>query len=500
MGRGIVQLFAQAGRPVRFYDSRTGAADEAVEFVSRMLRRAADKGTLSTEEMAATVARIQPCRTLGELSGCELIVEAIVEDLGAKARLFAELEALVPAETLLASNTSSFLIAEIASGCQRPERVAGLHFFNPVPLMKLAEVVPGVRTGPHTVQRLVEMLAATGHRPVIAADQPGFLVNHAGRGLYTEGLRILEEGAASAVDVDRVLRDACGFRMGPFELMDLTGLDVSGPVMESIYSQFHHEPRFRPSSLVRPRIAAGLFGRKSGDGFYSYQNDRRIELPEPPPPAITTTAVWVDPEDDAQGKLAICLAAAGAQLAESPYRAGTIIAIQPVGEDATHACAQRGLDARRSVAIDPFTPIERRRTLMLTCATTASARTAAHALLAADGTPVTVVNDSSGFIAQRVLATIVNIGCNLVQRRIASVEDLETAIPLALGYPHGPLGWGDRLGPARIQRVLQRMFDLSGDPRYRTSPWLRRRVELGLPLITPETPRMEGQEFRTAEQ
>jgi 3-hydroxybutyryl-CoA dehydrogenase len=500
MGRGIVQLFAQAGSPVRFFDSRAAAAEEAADFVVRMLRRAADKGALSPAELAAAVARVQPCRTLEELSGCELIVEAIVEDLPAKARLFAQLEALVPTETLLASNTSSFLIAEIASACQRPERVAGLHFFNPVPLMKLTEVVPGVRTAPQTVRRLLAMLAVTGHHAVVAADQPGFLVNHAGRGLYTEGLRILEEGAASAADVDRVLREACGFRMGPFELMDLTGLDVSGPVMESIYTQFQQEPRFRPSSLVRPRIAAGLFGRKSGAGFYSYENERRIDVPEPAPPARTPCSVWVDAEDDAQGKLAACFAAAGAQLAESPYRAGTIIAIQPVGDDATHTCAQRGLDARRCVAVDPMTPIDRRRTLMLTCATTAGTRAAAHALLAADGTPVTTINDSAGFIAQRVLANIVNIGCNIVQRRIASVDDLETAVPLALGYPHGPLTWGDRMGAARILRILERMFDLSGDPRYRTSPWLRRRAELGLPLTTPEAPRMEGQEFRTAEQ
>jgi 3-hydroxybutyryl-CoA dehydrogenase len=455
---------------------------------------------LSPAEMTATVARIQPCRALDELSDCALIVEAIIEDLPTKLRMFGQLEALVAADALLVSNTSSFLIAEIGAACRNPERVAGLHFFNPVPLMKLVEVVPGIRTSPQTVQRLLAMIVATGHRAVVAADQPGFLVNHAGRGLYTEGLRILEEGVASVADVDRVLREACGFRMGPFELMDLTGLDVSGAVMESIYTQFHHEPRFRPSTLVRPRLAAGLIGRKSGAGFYRYENDRRIDEPESPAPPITTRAVWVHPEDDPRGTLAACFAAAGAERAESPYRSETLIAIQPVGEDATHVCAQRGLDARRSVAIDPLTPIDRRRTLMLTSATTAVMRRAAHALLGADGTPVTVINDGTGFIAQRVLATIVNIGCNIVQRRIATVEDAETAVPLALGYPHGPLGWGDRLGPARVLRILERMLALSGDPRYRPSPWLRRRVELGLPLITPETPRMEGQEFRTAEQ
>lgn len=486
MGRGIVQLFAQAGYPVLLFDSRTGAAGEARDFVARMLRRAVEKGTSSQAEFAAAIQRTQPCRTLEELSGCELIIEAIAEDLAAKSHLFAQLEAMVTPEAILASNTSSLLIAEIAAACARPQRVAGVHFFNPVPLMKIAEVVPGVRTAQETVDRLIALVAATGHRPVVAADQPGFLVNHAGRGLYSEGLRLLEEGVAAAVDVDRVLREACGFRMGPFELMDLTGLDVSGPVMESIYAQFHHEPRFRPSSLLRPRIAAGLFGRKNGAGFYRYQDDRRIEAPERPAPATSAVSVWVDPADDIDGALAGRFAAAGASLCKSPDAAGTLIVIQPWGEDATHVCAQRRLDATRCVAVDPLTPLDRRRTLMLTCATKPEALAVAHALLSADGTPVTVINDSPGFIAQRVLATIVNIGCNIVQQRIASVADLETAVPLALGYPSGPLAWGDRVGAARIARILERMLALTGEPRYRTSPWLRRRAELGLSLLTPE--------------
>lgn len=491
MGRGIVQLFAQAGHPVSIFDSRTGAAGEARDFVARMLRRAVEKGTLCKADSDTAIERMQPCRTLEELSGCELIVEAVAEDLAAKSHLFAELEAIVAAEAILASNTSSLLIAEIAAACTRPQRVAGLHFFNPVPLMKIAEVVPGVRTSQQTIDRLIELVAATGHRSVIAADQPGFLVNHAGRGLYTEGLRLLEEGVAAAADVDRVLREACGFRMGPFELMDLTGLDVSGPVMESIYAQFHHEPRFRPSSLLRPRIAAGLFGRKNGVGFYRYQDDRRIEAAERTAPGGIAAAVWVDPADDVDGTLATCFAAAGANLRESPHDAGTIIVIQPWGEDATHVCAQRGLDATRCVAVDPLTPLDRRRTLMLTCATKPEAQAAAHAFLSADGTPVTVINDSPGFIAQRVLATIVNIGCNIVQQRIATVADLETAVPLALGYPSGPLAWGDRVGAARIARILERMLALTGDPRYRASPWLRRRAELGLSLLAAEARRSD---------
>src|SRR5690606_23195470 len=240
-----------------------------------------------------------------------------------------------------------------------------------------------------------------------------------------------------------------------------------------------------------------------GSGFYKYVDNTRVGWPEPAAPgreAIAAASFWIDPADGPVDELAAYFTSLGARLATSPENPETIIVIRPWGEDATHACVQRGLDARRCVALDPSTPVGKRRTLMLTCVTSPKVRTCAHAALAADGTPVTVINDSTGFIAQRVLATIVNIACDIVQRRIASVEDLETAIPLALGYPFGPLAWGDRLGAGRILQVLEAMLRLSGDPRYRPSPWLRRRASLGLPLTEPESPRIAEQQFRTAEQ
>jgi 3-hydroxybutyryl-CoA dehydrogenase len=490
MGRGIAQLFTQSGRTVRIFDSRGETVEQAVAFVSHMLGRATAKGTLTAVQQAAAVARLHPCTSLAGLAGCELIIEAVAESLEIKRRLFAELESVAGESALLASNTSSLLIAEIAAGCQHPERVIGLHFFNPVPLMRVAEIIPGIRTEPRQVTRLADIVAATGHRPVIAADQPGFLVNHAGRGLYTEGLRIVEEGVASPVEVDQVLRESCGLRMGPFELLDLTGLDVSGPVMESIYNQFFHEPRFRPSALIRPRVAAGLFGRKSGTGFYHYPDQKHLDPPEEPPQIPAGARVWVDPTDDVDGRTAARLAASGVPLASAADSRTTVILIQPWGHDATHTCVQRGLDATRCVALDPLTPADSRRTLMLTAATSGTALKSARALLGADGVPISVINDSCGFIAQRVIATIVNVSCNIVQQRIATVSDLETAIPLALGYPQGPLSWGDRIGAARILCILERMLALTGEARYRASPWLRRRAQLGLSLITPETARM----------
>jgi 3-hydroxybutyryl-CoA dehydrogenase len=488
MGRGIVQLFAQAGHPVRCFDAQPGAAAKAVDYVLKMIGRNVDKGRLGADEFERIRTRLAVAGELQQLAGCDVVIEAILEDLAVKRDLFRSLEGIVGEDAILATNTSSLTVSEIAAGCARPQRVAGLHFFNPVPLMKVAEVIAAVRTAPATVQTLVDITEGAGHRAVVTADQPGFLINHAGRGLYTEGLRIVEEQVASPADVDDVLRDAMGFRMGPFELLDLTGLDVSSKVMASIYEQFHQEPRFRPSSLVPPRVAAGLFGRKSGEGWYRYDAEGKKVKPQPRevPPRRDGLAVWLDPR--ATDALRALASDAGIAVVREPQLADVAI-VQPWGVDATTTALALGLDPTKTVAVDPMTPFERRRTLMLTSVTSPSARDAALGMLAADGVPVTVINDSAGFIAQRVLATIVSIAANIAQRGIARVDDLEASVRLGLGYPHGPLSWGDRIGGAHILRILRAQQDATGDPRYRASPWLVRRVALGLALITPEAAR-----------
>jgi len=489
MGRGIVQLFAQAGHEVRCHDAQAGAAAKAIHYVDGMFARAVEKGRMTAQAQQQIRERMRACDSLADLAGCELVVEAVVEDLAVKRALFAELEGLLGPDAILASNTSSLTVSEIAAACARPQRVAGLHFFNPVPLMKVAEVIAAVRTDPAVVRRLCALTEGTGHRAVVTADQPGFLINHAGRGLYTEGLRIVEEQVATPAEVDEVLREALGFRMGPFELLDLTGLDVSGRVMSSIYEQFQQEPRFRPSPLVAPRVAAGLFGRKSGEGWYRYVDGQQQRPPaRPVPPLPEALAVWIDPAASGAAGLQALVEAAGARRVERAQDAALCV-LQPWGEDATGAALALGLDASRCVALDPLPPLALRRTLMLTAVTTPEARDAAHALFAQDGTAVTVINDSPGFIAQRVMATIVNTATYIVMRGIASVADLEDAVRLGLGYPQGPLGWGDGLGAARLLQVLRAQLAATGDPRYRPSLWLQRRVALGLPLTTPEAAR-----------
>ncbi|MFV3077050.1 3-hydroxyacyl-CoA dehydrogenase [Niveispirillum fermenti] len=480
MGRGIAQLFVRAGHQVCLHDSREGAATVARAHVLSMLDRLAAKGAMTQADVRAAAGRLLPVPDLSGLAGCTLVVEAIVEDLEAKRSLFAALEGIVGEGCLLASNTSSLTVSAIAAGCRHPARVAGLHFFNPVPLMRIAEVIPGLLTDPAVADRLAALVAGTGHRAVLAADQPGFLINHAGRALYTEGLRLLEEGVAGVADIDRILRDTLGLRMGPFELLDLTGLDVSGKVMQSIYEQFQHDPRYRPSSLVPPRLAAGLHGRKTGRGFYAYDDGMKQEPPEMPVPAAISGTAWVQ-DGDGAATLRALLAAGGAALADDPAAADILFTL-PWGMDVTGVAAAAGLEAARLVGVDPLGGLSGRLVLMASPATDPALPVRARGWLAAAGRQASLIADSPGFVAQRVLAMIVNTGCDIAQRSIAAPADIDAAVRLGLGYPLGPLEWGDRVGAARVLSILQGLLAVTGDPRYRPSPWLRRRALLGLPL------------------
>lgn len=481
MGRGIAQLFAVAEHAVVLHDAQAGAAEAGRIQILTLLDGLVAKGRLAENVRTRVAGSLTVAQSLADLTEADIVIEAIVEDLDAKRALIAALEAVLGGDAIIASNTSSLLIAEIAGRSARPDRIAGLHFFNPVPLMKVVEVIGAVRTSPEVLATLTAVVEGAGHRAVVAADQPGFLVNHAGRGLYTEGLAILEDRIASHADIDLVLREAAGFRMGPFELFDLTGIDVSGRVLQGIFEQFQYEPRFRPSSLVPPRIAAGLYGRKSGKGWYDY--------PAPDPAAsvellidATGMRVWIEPTAEHYIALASAVMEAGGVIAPDPSDPDVLILVQPWGREVASECADRGLDPERTIAVDPLPSPDRRRTLMATLVTRPEVAARALALLGSGSTPATMIADSPGFIVQRVMAVIVNIAAHIAQRGIASVVDIDDAVRLGLGYPKGPLTWGDEIGAARVVGILNAIHATTGDPRYRVSPWLRQRAALGLSL------------------
>ena len=490
MGRGIAQIAAQAGSTVLLFDMQANTARAAQLAVFSQWDKLHEKGRLDAAQTDLYKSRLLCAGSLSELSGSDLIVEAVIERLDVKAELFAELESLVRPSTVLVTNTSSLSVTAIAARLKRPDQFAGYHFFNPVPLMKVVEVIAGLKTGAGVCSDLSAYARQMGHTPVQAQDSPGFIVNHAGRGYGTEALRIVGEGIADFATIDRILKDQIGFKLGPFELMDLTALDVSHPVMESIYHQYYEEPRYRPSVITAQRLAGGVVGKKAGEGFYRYQGGIAQITPEAPAPQVDDMPpVWVSTRAARRSELLLLLKNLGARIETGASPSPEALSfVAPLGFDVTTVAVVERLDPARTIGIDMLMDdaCSKRRVLATNPATRADMRRAAHALMARDGKAVSVIRDSGGFVSQRVVATIVNIACDICQQNICSPADLETAVTLGLGYPLGPLAMGNLFGPTNVLEVLFNMQTVYGDPRYRPSPWLRRRGAIGLSLLHEE--------------
>ncbi|RZI40824.1 3-hydroxyacyl-CoA dehydrogenase [Herbaspirillum sp. HC18] len=484
MGRGIAQIAVLSGAQVWLVDTREGAAQAARDELTATFGKLVEKGKLDAQASASAGERLLTGKTLEDLRECHVVVEAIVEDLAAKKSLFGTLEGIVSPDAILATNTSSLPVTAIAAGLKHPQRVAGFHFFNPVPLMKIVEVIGGFHTTPDVTNYMLALGKQWGHTAVLAKDTPGFIVNHAGRGYGTEGLRLLAEGICSVPALDNILRDTAGFRLGPCELLDLTGLDVSHPVMESIYHQYYEEPRFRPQVQTRQMLTAGALGRKVGHGFYRYADGKKEALQEPVQATQLPSSVWISRDrPELYERIASLVSAAGVPVesGEHPGDAALCI-VMPLGEDATTCCVREGLDARRTVAVESLFDLSRRRVVMTTPGTSAEYLAMACGVFGATGVPVSVIRDSAGLVTQRVVAHIVNIACDIAQHQIAEPQDIDRAVTLGLGYPLGPLAWGDQLVPMNVLTILKNLEQQTGDTRYRASPWLQRRALLGLSL------------------
>ena len=490
MGRGIVQVAAQGGMKVIAYDEKHGAAMIAKDYIAKMLAGLVEKGRLGAADAKAAVDRISIGHSLEDCAKADVVIEAVIERLDIKQSLFQRLDQLCDPKVILASNTSSLPVTAIAAKCSHPERVGGMHFFNPVPVMKLVEVIGGLKTAPWVTDALMTIGRRMTRDPVMCVDSPGFIVNHVGRAFTTENPRLLTEGIATHSEIDRIMTGAPGFKLGGFALADMVGIDVGYPVMESIYQQFQHEPAYAPNPLSALRAAGGLHGRKTGAGWYDYADGKMVEPPIAPAPKTLPQSVWIWPSTshpDLIAPLADLFKKSGTTLetGDKPSASALVVLCQ-IGYDLTTAIHELKLDGARTVSVDVLFGLKGPRTLMVTPATDPAMRDAAHALLATDGQQVIVINDSPGYVAQRVVAMIVNVGCNIAQRRIASPEDIDKGSKLGLGYPFGPLEWGDRIGAGRILFILERLHAFYQDPRYRPSPWLKRRFLLGLPLTAPD--------------
>jgi 3-hydroxybutyryl-CoA dehydrogenase len=278
MGSGIAQVAAQAGHKVVLFDTRREAVDKALVGLRKTLDKLVEKGKLTAEQAEGIHSRITPASDLKDLAGSGLVIEAIIEDLGIKKKLFAELEGILAADAVLATNTSSLSVTAIAGGLMHPVRMVGLHFFNPAPLLPLVEVVPGLATDEAIAPRMTALMQAWGKTPVVCKDTPGFIVNRVARPFYGEAIRIYEEGIADMPTIDAAMKSV-GFKMGPFELMDLIGNDINFTVTKTVWEAFFYDPRYKPSFTQQRQVESGRLGRKSGRGYYQYDASGAI-LPQ----------------------------------------------------------------------------------------------------------------------------------------------------------------------------------------------------------------------------
>ena len=478
MGQGIVQVSVQGGMPVYIFDMKEGGAEAAKAAITKRLERLVEKERISQEACQQAVALMQPVTSLEEVADAGLVVEAVFEDLAVKRELFAKLEAVVSKEAIIASNTSSIPIASIASACRHPERIAGLHFFNPVPLMKLVEVIVAAATSQATTDALVAIGKQMTRTPVVVKDSPGFLVNMGGRAFTTEGLAIYQDRVARPEQIDAIMRDCHGFRMGPFELMDLTGIDVNYPVSQIIYNGFMQDARLRTSFTHKAMVDAGRLGRKTGQGWFTYEEGKMVSPPSPdhiPQQSAGPAALASDSPELAT----LCTELGLAVVADDGI---CPLLAAPVGTDATETALNLGVDSRRLVCIDPVGSLEKRVVLMMAPGADSQAADIVAAGIIANGRAVTLIRDSAGFVGQRLAAMVANLGCFMADIGLASPADIDTAMRLGLNYPKGPLELADHLGTDTVFTIMQEMHNITGDDRYRPSLWLRRRARLGLSI------------------
>ncbi len=533
MGAGIAQVAAEAGCDVVLYDVSPEIVARALAQIRAGYDRAVSGGRLTREEADAALARIATTTTLNALGTAQFVIEAAPEDLALKRQLLAELERVCAPDTILASNTSSLSITAIAGGLSRPERVAGMHFFNPVSVRPLVEVVGGAATAPEVADAVMALARRLGKNPMRAADTPGFIVNRIARPFTGEALRIVGEGLATPAEVDRIVRGA-GFRIGPFEMIDLVGLDVNFAVHRTIYEQSFGEPRYRPQPLQARLIAAGRLGRKTGQGFYRYEGGRLVAEDAPAPfadvaPTGRRGNILIAGQGPAADDLALALQAMGQTIStysteeSAPLldagiprarRLRDVLLTTTVAIEATlgprdlkraywyeldeslppqipilalslgHGTTELGSWSARPERVvgfgfvGPFadTPfVELSRGLR----TGDAALRRVVGFVRGLGKDLAVVGDAPGQILPRLLSCLINEVAFALDEGLAAPDDIDAALRLGLDFPLGPIAWSARLGLDRVVTTLDGLRDYYGEERYRVAPRLRRSLLAG---------------------
>lgn len=452
MGAGIVEVAASAGHSVLLYDISAHAITRAIDGIAQRLDSRVSRGKISAEQARALLARITPATELNQLADAQLVIEAASERLDIKQALFSQLAEICSPSTMLTSNTSSISITAIAAGIKHPERVAGLHFFNPAPVMKLVEVVSGLATSAEVVEQLCQCVSAWGKQPVRCRSTPGFIVNRVARPFYAEAWRALEEQVASAEVIDAALRDGGGFPMGPLALTDLIGQDVNFAVTCSVFNAFWQDRRFLPSLLQQELAIAGRLGKKSGHGVYRWPVEAQ--------PQLALDAVSAD-------------RAAKHTVSDVVTELDDVLLLETTGETALALSVQH----YRPVVVYDYAAGD---TVVLASAATnpQSATDKAVYFFQQQGKKVLRIADYPGLLVWRTVAMLANEALDAVQKGVASAEDIDTAMRLGVNYPRGPLAWGETLGWGRVLRLLENLQQHYGEERYRPSALLREKALL----------------------
>jgi 3-hydroxybutyryl-CoA dehydrogenase len=521
MGSGIAQLAARSGARTLLHDPFPEALAKGIAGAEDGLRKEMVKGKLKEEDAAAASERLEPAEELAAFADCELVIEAAPERLDLKHEMYAKLSEIVSVECVLATNTSSLLVTAIATGASHPERVVGMHFFNPPPLMRLLEVIAGVESSERAVALARATGEAMGKTVIIAKDGPGFIVNRCNRPFGLEALRMLQEQIADFETIDRICRMEGGFRMGPFELMDLVGVDTGFEISKSFYEQSFGEPRWRPSMIAARYVAASLYGRKSGRGYYDYTEvSSPYRTPDPEPPAegapgsgegvvvIAGAGVIADQlreaanaagyevrsphaptggvlpalviDCDASPTSAMGVAAAPGG---GPDRRGS--SAQPQGGARVVLCARGSLAALdpggSAVGFHVLAPLSGAGLVELTRSESSSpvAATRAERFFGALGKHVAWVGDAPGLVLGRIVCQVINESAFALGEGVGSAQDIDTGMVLGLSHPRGPLEWADAIGLEHVLAVLVALYEEYREERYRPAPALRSLVAAG---------------------
>ncbi len=500
MGAGIAQLGALSGARTLVHDPSAEALERGLDQVRRHLQRGAARGRWSQEDADAAAGRLEAVESVAQFVDCELVIEAAPERLELKRQLFTAIAEVVSEDCVLASNTSSLLVTAIAAGVPVPERVVGMHFFNPPPLMALLEVVAGAASSQAAIARAKATGEAMGKRVIVAVDGPGFLVNRCNRPWGLESLRLLQERIAPLEEIDRICRMSGGFKMGPFELMDLVGVEVGFEISQSFYDQSFGEPRWRPSMIAARTAAAGRYGRKSGRGYYEYPQDGeyRPADPDPLPVGGGDGVIVVAGETPLALELAQLADQAGWQVAD-PAQAAELDppalildltdgagAEEPLqGGPQAICCAGGSLAALdpggAAVGFHALPPLRASRLVELTRGpdTSASAVAGAERFFATLGKHVTWVGDAPGLVLGRIVCQVINEAAFALGEGVGSADDIDAGMVHGLAYPRGILAWADAIGLDHVLAVLDGLHDEYREERYRVAPALRHLVMNG---------------------